>query len=352
MSKIKAVVIGLGMGRQHVKQYVAHPDVDVVALCDLNEDLGKRFCEEHGIRNFYTDIDTLFARDTYDLVSVALPNALHKDVTIRALEEGAHVLCEKPLAMSTAEAEIMVERARELDKRLAVNFSFRYHGASHALYTLARAGEFGDIYHGSTWWLRRGGIPKMGGWFTTKALSGGGPLIDLAVHRLDFALALMGYPEPVSVLAATHDHLGREKAQREGCTFDVEDLGAAMIRFANGASLQLETSWDGYEYGGESWGSRLLGTRGGCSMRGNEGFIVSKRHGVITEQQIMKPYPGPSSVAWQFADAIRDGTPHHCTGEEGVALMRLLDGIYASAASGREFRFDQADAPQREESLV
>ena len=186
MPKLKAAVIGLGMGRRHVKDYSEHPDVDLIAICDIKEESLKNFQKWYNVPRTYTDIDELFAADSYDIISIALPNFLHKAVAIQAMEAGAHVLCEKPLALNTAEAEEMVATSKRLNKRLAVNFSFRFWGASYALYQLASAGEFGDIYHGSTWWLRRGGIPKLGGWFTTKAQSGGGPLIDLAVHRLDY----------------------------------------------------------------------------------------------------------------------------------------------------------------------
>ena len=152
---------------------------------------------------------------------------------------------------------------------------------------------------------------------------------------------LMGYPTPTSVLAATHNHLGKRKGEAENLQFDVEDLGAAMIRFDNGASLQLEVSWDGFEKDEESFGSRLLGTQGGCYWSGwkGEGTVITKRHGVTTEQTLVKPLPGPSSVPKHFADAILNDEPHLCTGEEGLALMQLLDGIYASAATGREYRF-------------
>ena len=97
----------------------------------------------------------------------------------------------------------MVAAAQRAGKRLMINFSYRFSAASRGLKAQVEAGVFGEFYFGRTVWHRRRGMPGFGGWFGTKALAGGGPLIDLGVHRLDLALWLMGYPKPTWVLGST-----------------------------------------------------------------------------------------------------------------------------------------------------
>src|SRR5690606_32704925 len=131
---------------------------------------------------------SLLADDEIDAVSVALPNAMHAPVAIAAMEAGKHVLCEKPMAMSVREAEEMAEVARRTGRTFMMHFNFRFTDEVRWLQRYIAGGNLGRIYYARTGWLRRRGIPGLGGWFTTKALSGGGPLIDLGVHRLDLTL--------------------------------------------------------------------------------------------------------------------------------------------------------------------
>ena len=145
---------------------------------------------------------------------MALPNALHAPVAIRAFEAGKHVLAEKPLAMNAAEGQRMVETARRLDRKLMMHFNTRFNPMSLAVKRAIRDGALGHIYFARSIWHRKRGIPQLGGWFTQKSMSGGGALIDLGVHRLDLALWLMDYPAPVSVTGVSYDFLGSDGGAR------------------------------------------------------------------------------------------------------------------------------------------
>ncbi|MFW5846214.1 MAG: Gfo/Idh/MocA family protein [Planctomycetota bacterium] len=337
---ITVAVIGLGMGRGHVQHFHNHPDASVVALCDLNEDLLRRVGDEFDVRGRYTDCQAMLEAERPDVVSIATPNKLHRPLTIAALEAGAHVLCEKPMAMNAQEAEEMLAVARRTGRRLMINFSFRFSGAAWGMKQVAASGRLGEIYAGRSVWMRRYGMPKFGGWFGTKALSGGGPLIDLGVHRLDLALWWMGYPEPEWVLAQTHNHIGTARAQREGANFDVEDFASAMIRFTNGAVLQLEASWAGHIRDKEYMETRVMGTEAGLhhhNLNGGYQFhsaMYSRENEMPTDHIFVDPFPGPPSAMHHFIDCIRDDVPHVATGEEGHTVMRLLDAIYQSAERG------------------
>ena len=173
----------------------------------------------------------MIRNEKLDIVSVAVPNNQHMELTIAALEAGANVLCEKPMAMNEEEAQKMLDTAKRCGKKLGIDFSYRFNPQSRAMKSMIEQGALGEIYYGRSVWLRRRGIPgmaantfntgkgktaPMGSWFFDKQQSGGGPLIDLGVHRLDLALWLMGYPKPVWVMASTYAKFGPEMGRKVG----------------------------------------------------------------------------------------------------------------------------------------
>jgi predicted dehydrogenase len=243
MDRIRVGVVGLGIGRHHIRGYQSHPAAEVVAIADLDEARLASIGAEYRVENRYTSTEEMLAEAKLDVVSVATPNSFHKPLTIAALEAGCHVLCEKPMAMNAGEGREMLAAAQKADKRLMIDFSYRFSEQSQALKAQVDSGVLGEIYFARTLWHRRRGLPRFGGWFGQKAMSGGGPLIDLGVHRLDLALWLMGYPKPVWVLGSAYNPIATALAKEQGVDYDVEDLAVALIKFDNGATLELEASW-------------------------------------------------------------------------------------------------------------
>ena len=216
--KVRIGIIGLGMGRHHAKAYRDSGKAEIVALCDMSEPLLAEYSAVYpGARTCKT-VDEMFAGGGLDAVSVALPNYLHAPVTVAALHAGCHVLCEKPMATNAREAEQMLQASRETGKKLMIHFNYRFSQPSRFLKRYVDEGHLGQVYYAHTRWLRARGIPKLGGWFGIKALSGGGPLIDLGVHRLDLAMWLMGYPRAISVSASTFGLLGARLAEQTQAT--------------------------------------------------------------------------------------------------------------------------------------
>lgn len=343
LEKVRVGVIGMGMGRNHAVHFRDCPQAELIAICDADPGrLAEKAHELHPHRT-YTQYEELLADPEIDAVSVALPNFLHAPVTLAALEAGKHVLCEKPLAMNTPEAERMVETARRLGRTLMVHFNTRFHPASMALKRAIDEGALGHVYFAKTLWHRKRGIPGIGGWFTRKEMSGGGALIDLGVHRLDLALWLMGYPRPVSVTGNTYNYLGTQQAEREGKTFNVDDLAAAFIRFENGASLVLETSWASNSERREDQWTQLFGIEGGAIMRNlHEGYeyqaLLLRNKGDDVWHEF-PPAPEPHENAQEhFCRALLSGTETMSPGEQGLMVTRILDAIYESAATGYEVR--------------
>ena len=343
--KLRMGVIGLGMGRGHARGYHSHPQAELVALCDLDEKRLGETAEELGVEQTYTDVDAMFKKADLDGVSVALPNKLHAPMTIKALGRGLHVLCEKPMARTVREAERMLQAAQKARRNLMINFSYRFSDMSYALKDEVERGAVGDIYFGRTVWHRRRGFPGFGGWFCDKDMAGGGPLLDLGVHRLDMALWLMDYPEPVAVSGSTYDPLARVEAKRQRKSYTVEDLACGLVKFANGATLVLEASWALNIGEDEHMVTELYGTRGGLVQRNEKGgyqfeaeLYTEEGESYFTKTLDRRRESAPQSYH-EFVDSIIEKRAPLATGEHGLKVMKILEGIYKSAATGREVRY-------------
>ena len=341
MNKLRIGVVGLGMGRHHVRGFKEHPAAEVVAVADTDAHRLHEMANELGVPGRYTNAADMIHRERLDVVSIATPNKFHAPLTLAALEAGCHVLCEKPMAMNATEARQMLAAAARAGRRLMINFSYRFTEQSWALKKEVESGVLGEVYFARTIWHRRRGLPGFGGWFGQKELSGGGPLIDLGVHRLDLALWLMGYPRPVWVLGSTYNPIATWLAKEQGKKFDVEDFAIGLVKFANGATLEIEASWAANIAERELMETRLFGTAGGLVQRNrNEGYefeaaIYVERNGAQYDMQLHPPVPKPKNSMYHFVEAIVTDTPHTATGEEGLIVMELLDAIYESAATGQ-----------------
>lgn len=336
---VRCAIVGLGMGSIHYRGYGEAEGAEIVGVADLQEARLEPYREELGATACFTDYREMLETLKPDLVSVALPNKLHEEVTITCLEAGAHVLCEKPMAMQVAEAVRMRDAARRLGRQLGINLNQLYSGEAEGLKAWIETGSLGEIYHGFTSWTRQNGIPGFGGWFGQKALSGGGPLIDLGVHRLSLALWLMGDPKPERVVGYTHHHFGLPRAKAEKKPFDVEDFAAGSIRFQNGASLFLEASWDGFQEHRDDMRLRLQGSKGalekqdGLAFYGRKGDVFFKSRLTLPKNRVKSSLDG-------MVQSLRGGDPFRGTPERGIAIQEILDALYLSAESGREIRVD------------
>lgn len=351
--RLRVGVIGLGIGRLHIEGWKEHPQVDVVAIADPDSERLAQVGDAFGIAARYASAEAMLAAERLDVVSVCTPNRFHQPITIAAFAAGCHVLCEKPMAINAEEGRAMLAAAERAGKRLMINFSYRFSAQSRTLKAQVDAGLFGDFYFGRSTWHRRRGMPGFGGWFGTKALAGGGPLIDLGVHRLDLALWLMGYPKPTWVMGSAYDHLARPLAEQSGKTFDVEDLAAALIRFDNGATLALEASWAANIREAELMETRLLGTRAGLLQHNlNEGYtfdahIFMERDGGQFDMRVNPTSNQAHSAMHDYAEAILGDRPHPAPGEEGLMVMEILDAIYESARTGAPVPMAPADSSDR-----
>lgn len=339
-STLRCAVIGLGMGRVHVESYLQNPRAELVGVADSDE---SKFSRATGLAPgvpTYTDYREMLAECRPEVVSVALPNFLHEPVCVDCMEAGADVLCEKPMSTDLAGALRMEQAVKRTGRSLYMNLSQRFTAENVAARRIVETGALGHVYHAYTEWTRRDWIPGFGGWFGQKALSGGGPLLDIGVHRIDMALWLMGRPRPVTVSGTTHYQRGVPRARAAGVKFDVEDYAVGFVRFDNGASLLFETSWAGFQREYSQQSMKLIGTEGGIEAEpGKEGweYVFSQEIGgvPVASRMIHEHHRAPNSCE-VLVDCILDGKPFPATMEDGLRIQVILEALYTSAERGRE----------------
>jgi predicted dehydrogenase len=339
--KVCVGVIGAGaIAPAHLKNYQAHPQVELLAVCDVVEAQANKVGAQFGIPNVFTDHKKMLKSVALDAVSVCTPNLYHAPQSIDALKAGLHVLCEKPLAMSAKEARQMVKTAEAAGKLLMTAQCMRYSGAAQSLKKMIDKGRFGELYFGKAMLLRRSGIPK--GWFGSAEYSGGGPLLDIGVHVLDLMWYLMGQPKPVSAFGVTFDFLGKSGQGKGGWgvgwdpkpgDFSVEDLAAALIRFEDGKAISLEASWAAHT--GDSFLVRVLGTKGGAQI--NPDLRLWEVDGGTSLDTTPNPpkIDGYQGEVDHFVDCIANGTKCTTPGSQSVLVVAMLDAIYESAKTGK-----------------
>lgn len=338
----RAAVIGAGWvaTHGHLPGY-RDTGVEVAAIADLDPRAASAAAVEFGVERTFTDWREMLHEVRPDVVSVCVPNVHHAEITLGAIAAGAHVLCEKPLATSVDEAQRMFDAARAADVLLMADQNTRFQEANQAVRAAVESGALGEIYHAEAVFARRLGIPSWGS-FTSKAASFGGALCDVGVHSLDLAVWLMGNPRAVTVSATTEARFGpraevaalRDNAW-DPARFDVEDFAFAFVRFENGATLALRTSWAAHQAGYEEY-VKLLGTDAGITNDPPTLF----RYG--EDGPIDEPLGGGSKVGgWQaavanFVAAVAGRAAPLVREQETMNVQRIINAGYESADRGRE----------------
>ncbi|NLL70433.1 MAG: Gfo/Idh/MocA family oxidoreductase [Epulopiscium sp.] len=351
MKTLNVGIIGAGsISNFHMEGYKVLPNVNVIAVCDINEERAKAYAKKHDIPHVFTDYNEMLKLEELEAVSVTTWNNGHAPISIAALNAGKHVLCEKPLAMNAQEAQQMVDAAKANDKILMVGFVRRFEEKANLLREAVESGDLGKVYYAKTGYVRKWGNP--GGWFADKKRSGGGPVIDLGVHVIDLVRYITGKPKAVSVSASTFHDLGMkpnikglgkyfsEDHDENNPYNDVEDAATALIKFDNGMTLFFETSWVLHVKQPHNY-VNLFGDKAGAQMEPELEFY-EERNDYFTET---KPIIQAGSDHMDnifvreikhFVECVLEGIPCRNPGEDGVEIMKILDAIYESAETGKE----------------
>ncbi len=354
MKKLRVALIGAGnIADTHASRYKANPNAELVAVCDIDAEKLNKFADKYGIEHRFTNVSEMLASVELDAADVCVWNCAHAECTIAALNAGLDVLCEKPMAMTAAEAQAMKDTADKNGKLLMLGFVTRFSNEARIAKDFIDNGYLGDIYYAKATYVRRHGNP--GGWFSDKSRSGGGPIIDIGVHPLDLTRYLMGNPKPVSVFCVAANALHEDRAnlkthvawapdgadpKKDVC--DVESSAVGIIRYENGASTLLECSYslhDGRSSDNGGNGRLLYGTKGGLNLDTMKyytdvnGFMVnSEIKDVGNYNEAKELYQAEID---HFVDCCLNGTKCMSTAEDGVVIMKMLDGLYESARTGK-----------------
>jgi len=361
MARLKVGVVGVGIGRAHLRGYQELADeVEIVALCDLNRARLEQVADQFNIARRYTSYEALFASGEIEAVSICLPNNLHAPVAVAALEAGLHVLCEKPLAENAASGRKIVEAAAKASGKFMVCFNRRYRPDVLWMKKMIDDGQLGRIYQVKTGWIRETGIPGWTAWFLNKQAAGGGPLVDLGVHMLEATLWLLDYPAAQTVSGDVQSNFGpkNKKTWLKPAISDqihpvtVEDSATAFIRLANDVSLNLEASWASHARPGQDdFFITLMGTDGTLELyvanyatENTLTFYTELGDKAVTIQPRI-PSSGSDhfyAVA-EFVKCIKEDLSPSASAEVGLMIMEIIDAIYRSAALKREVVLDHTE---------
>jgi predicted dehydrogenase len=272
------------------------------------------------------DLSQLIQDPELDGVVIATPSALHAEQSIRALEAGKSVFCQKPLGRTAAETKRVVEAARQADCLLMVDLSYRYIQAMERIHEVVRSGELGEIYAVDLVFHNAYGPDKP--WFYDPSLSGGGCVIDLGVHLVDLALWTLGFPE-IEEVSSRLFAKGKRITAADGV---VEDFASASIGLQGGAHLQLSCSWNLPAGQPAIIGATFYGTGGGAAFKNVNGsfydFVAERFYGTHTETLSGPPdeWPGRAGVEW--VKRLASGEKFDQGAEELVKVAEVLDRIY------------------------
>jgi len=351
---LRAGVIGCGaIGRQGHIPALLSAGVEIAAVCDPVPGRAAEVAAEFKIPNAFDGHDELLAMDDVDIVLIGVPNVFHAPIAIAALESGKHVLCEKPMAVSSAEGSQMIAAAEQAGKLLSVNQHMRFHPTAQAMREAVADGRLGDVYFTDVRWMRSAGIPGYGSWFTRRDLAGAGALFDIGVHMLDLGMFILGFPEVERVSARVTSFLGEQGVglggwgiDRGDAVFDVDDTAMATLSLAGGGALRMHVAWAAFAE--EEERVTVLGTRGGADR-------APSIYGKTTPLQFFAA-DGKDKMAatpftfegdggqWHagikaFVSAVRGERELAVPPEEPLQVLRLLEHIVAASEHTAEIAF-------------
>ena len=356
---VKVGIIGCGgiANGKHMPSLSKIQNVQMVAFCDIVREKAEKAAADYGVEGakVYTDYKELLKDKEIEVVHVCTPNRSHSFITVDALEAGKHVMCEKPMAKTYAEAKLMLEAAQRTGKKITIGYQSRHRANYQYLKRAADNGELGEIYFAKANARRRRAVPTWGV-FLNEYEQGGGPLIDIGTHALDLTLWIMNNYKPKMVVGTVYKKLGdqTETANAWGDwdpkEYTVEDSAFGFIVMENGATIELESSWALNTLDVEEATTTVCGTKGGADMK--DGLRINGvKYG---KQYVEKPDLSAGGVAFydgvtvtpelleakRWIDAVVNDTEVYTKPEEAIVVTRILEAIYESAKTGKPVYFD------------
>ena len=333
----KVGIIGGGWpGQAHARGYREAGGFVVAAVADLIPDRREKLGADLIKARQYSDAMELIGDPEVEAVSICLPTHLHLPIALAALKKKKHVILETPPGLSVKETRQLTAAAAKAGKVLTYAFQRRFGGAELAARQAIEKGYAGEAVHARSTWMRTRGIPIGTGWYTDRAQSGGGVLMDLGSHMLDIGWHLLGQPKPVSVYAVTRQQFKDLSPKPE--SYNVEDSAFAIVRFENGRSLELAVSWainQAPAHNGTT--CRLYGSTGAVEVYTPAGPVLYRN---FSPKGDAKPTPlkqpkisGHTAMLRQFRECILGKA--QASPEQAITLMQMIDALYRSSDSGK-----------------
>ena len=351
---IRVGIVGTGgISRAHHRAYTAVGGFEIVAVCDIISEKAREAAEKWDVpkKHVFTSYNKMLEMDEIDAVSVCTYNQAHRRPTVAALKAGKHVFCEKPMAATLADATAMVRAAKDSGKILQIGVKSAFQPQLQFAKKVIDEGFLGDIYYSESARCRRRGNP--GRTFIYKKTAGAGAIVDIGIYNLHNSLYAMGYPKPVRVSAITEDYISMQESRFKD-RMDVEEFGAAWIRFENGGVMVFKISWAVHQ--NSLGGMFCLGKEAGISLDGPVLYAdsYSKELQKLIESEdltaIADPPEGMTTISikgfpkidvWEaqmtaFREAVKSNGMSPLP-PEGVLLTNvIMDGIFRSHESKKE----------------
>lgn len=352
MSKTKVAIIGCGTiaNNAHIKAYLANPDAEIKYFCDLIKERAEKAVKDYGCGEAIQDYQIILNDPEVEAVSICTPNNGHSTISIDCLRAGKNVLCEKPAARTYAEALEMQKVQHETGKVLNIGVVNRFNTGVNIIKKLIEDGELGELYHVYVSFRAHRSIPGLGGAFTTKAIAGGGALIDWGVHYLDIVMYCLGDPRPQTVTGQAYSKLGVDMENYAYTsmwagppnykgTYDVDDFVTGMIR-TEGPTVTLNGAWAQNIGVGESY-IDFLGDKAGIRLQyGKEFVMYSAKNGALLETT--PKYTSRDMFQNEidgFINCVRTGEKSPAHIDTVILSSQIIQAIYDSSEQRAEISF-------------
>lgn len=349
MKKTKVAVIGCGAiaKSQHIPAYAKNPLSEIKYLVDIIPERAKEMAEKYNVPYAITDYREILSDEEVTAVSICTPNDSHAPIAIDCLNAGKNVLCEKPTAVNYELAKQMKEAADKNGKILNIGVVNRFNTAVNKIKEMIDKGELGRIYHIYCSFRAHRSIPGLGGQFTTKAIAGGGVLIDWGVHFLDLIFYCINSPKILTVTGGISGELGKDMENYSylsmwagppdySGTYDVEDFVSGYIR-TEGPSISLNGAW-AQNIGESAMFIEFLGDKAGIKLQyGGDFKVYSANKGVLYE---IAPSFQKADMFYEeidsFLKAAAEGVKTRANIDNVLTVSQVMDALYKSAELGKE----------------
>ena len=348
---MKIGIIGCGTiaNSAHIPAYMANEKAEIKYFCDIIPERAEAAVKKYGCGIAVTDYKQVLADPEITAVSVCTPNLMHSIIAIDALEAGKHVLCEKPAARIYEEALAMQEAQKRTGKILNIGVVNRFNTNVNKLKEMIDNGDFGEVYYVYVSFRCQRSIPGLGGAFTTKAIAGGGVLIDWGVHFLDIVMYCCGDPKAKTVSAETFSKLGSpicdyvykdswaHEPIHDGI-YDVEEGVTGIIR-TEGPVINVNGAW-AQNIGEREMFIDFIGTKGGVRLQYGKDFtFYSTKNDMLTATTFVnKTTHHFQAEIDAFVDCIETGKKLPSNIDSNILTSQMMDAIYRSAELHEEVK--------------